>query len=92
MAVLLGTTHAIKVGDWVEVLSEYQPGTCSDGGIVAVMEIQRNDEHKAWCTVSYVLDKRIEAHIDQSRITVTIMTYKDATSTARDKRVVPAMI
>jgi hypothetical protein len=33
MLSLMGTIHAIKVGDWVEVQYEYAPGTCSDGGI-----------------------------------------------------------
>jgi hypothetical protein len=30
---LMGTTHALKVGDWVEVLYAYAPGLCSDGGM-----------------------------------------------------------
>jgi hypothetical protein len=32
------------------------------------------------------MDKRIEKFVDQSRITVTIMPYKDNTSTNRKKR------
>ncbi len=33
MLALMDTVHAIKVGDWVEVLYDYAPGTCSDGGV-----------------------------------------------------------
>jgi hypothetical protein len=36
--------------------------------------------------LQYVLDHRIEKDIHQSRITVTLMPYKDATSTKRGKR------
>jgi hypothetical protein len=83
---LLGTQHAIKVGDWVEVLYEYAPGTCSDGGIGEVFEIRMDEDDIAWCNVAYVLDHRIEKDIHQSRITVTMMPYKDATTTKRGKR------
>jgi hypothetical protein len=72
---LLGTQHAIKVGDWVEVLYEYAPGTCSDGGIGEVYEIRMDEAGTAWCNVAYVLHHRIEKDIHQSRITVTIMPY-----------------
>jgi hypothetical protein len=30
MDALLRTDHAMKVGDWEEVLCEYAPGTCSE--------------------------------------------------------------
>ncbi len=33
MKQLYDTEGQIKVGDYVEVLYEYEPGTCSDGGI-----------------------------------------------------------
>ena len=83
---LLGTHHAIKVGDWVEVLYEYAPGTCSDGGIGEVFQIRLDDAGITWCNVAYVLDHRIEKDIHQSRITITMMPYKDITSTKRGKR------
>jgi hypothetical protein len=83
---LIGTHHAIKVGDWVEVLYEYAPGTCSDGGIGEVFQITVDDAGITWCSVAYVLDKRIEKEIHQSRITITMMPYKDATTTKRGKR------
>jgi hypothetical protein len=83
---LLRTDHALKVGDWCEVLYEYCPGTCSDGGVGCIKEISRDEDDRAWCTVSYVLDKRIETHIDQSRITVTIMPFKETTSRKRLER------
>jgi hypothetical protein len=35
MQELMGTNNAIKVGDWCEVLYDYAPGTCSDGGVVS---------------------------------------------------------
>jgi hypothetical protein len=70
---LLRTEHAFKVGDWCEVLYEYTPGTCSDGGVGTITAISKDDNDKVWCTVTYVLDKRVETHIDPNRITVTIM-------------------
>jgi hypothetical protein len=54
---LLRTDHALKVGDWVEVMCEYAPGTCSDGGVGEIMEISKDDDDRAWCTVSYVLSR-----------------------------------
>ncbi len=71
------------MGEWVEVLYEYGPGICSDGGVGTVSSIMTTEEGKIYCTVGYVLDKRIETGIDSSRITVTIMPYKDTTSTKR---------
>ena len=53
---LLRTDHEMKVGDWVEVMCEYAPGTCSDGGVGEIMEISKDDYDKAWCTVSYVIE------------------------------------
>jgi hypothetical protein len=84
---LMGTIHAIKVGDYVEVAYEYAPGTCSDGGIGFIMEIEQNGEGLSICKVSYVLDSKIETGIDARRTTVTPMPYKDTTSSKRDKRV-----
>jgi hypothetical protein len=43
----MGTAHAIKVGDWVEVLYEYALGTCSDGGIGEVIATAYNEEGRA---------------------------------------------
>jgi hypothetical protein len=74
------------VGDWVEVLYEYGPGICSDGGVGTVASIETTEDGKNYCTVIYVLDKRIETGIDSSRVTVTIMPYKDTTSTKRARR------
>jgi hypothetical protein len=86
LAALLQTEYALKVGDWVEVLCEYAPGTCSDGGVGSIVKIERDGDERAWCTVAYVLDKRVESGIDQNRITVTIMPYKDLTSKKRQGR------
>jgi hypothetical protein len=90
MEELLRTDHAMKVGDWVEVLCEYAPGMCSDGGVGEIVKITRDDNDRAWCTVAYVLDKRIETGIDQKRITVTIMPWKDTTTKKRQGRDVTA--
>ncbi len=79
----------MKVGDWVEVAYEYAPGTCSDGGVAFIMAIDKDESGRAICTVSYIIDSRIEKFVDQSRITVTIMPYKDSTSANRRKRDVP---
>ncbi len=92
LAALLQTEHAIKVGDWVEVLYEYAPGTCSDGGVGSIVKIEYDADDRAWCTVSYVLDKRVESGIHQNRITVTIMPFKDLTSTKRKGRASEALV
>jgi hypothetical protein len=47
------------------------------------MAIVKDDDEKAWVTVRYVLDCRIETRIAESRITVTMMPYKDLTSATR---------
>jgi hypothetical protein len=89
---LIGTAHAINVGSWVEVLYEYAPGICSDGGVGEVFAIRHDEAGEAWCNVAYVLDKRIEKDVHQSRITVTVMPYKDLTSAKRRKRDVPTIV
>jgi hypothetical protein len=86
MKQLFDTEGQIKIGDYVEVLYEYAPGTCSDGGVGTIMEIVTDEDGKSWLTVSYVLDKRIETRIDETRITITMMPYKDLTSASRDRR------
>ncbi len=90
MEKLVGTHHAIKVGDYVEVLCEYAPGTCSDGGIGYIMNIEHDNDGLIYCTVSHVLDSRIETRIKAKKITVTPMPYIDLASTTRSKAAVPA--
>jgi hypothetical protein len=87
---LIGTAYAINVGSWVEVLYEYAPEICSDGGVGEVIAIRNDEAGVTWCNVAYVLDKRIEKDVHQSRITVTVMPYKDLTSGKRTKRGVPS--
>ena len=87
---LFGTHHAIKVGDYVEVLCEYAPGTCSDGGIGFIGKMDTGEDGTVYCTVSYVLDARIETRVEAHRITVTPMPYKDLACTTRSKKVVVA--
>jgi hypothetical protein len=60
MKQLLDTEGQIKVGDYVEVLYEYTPGTCSDGGVGIVVKIEKDDDGKSWLAVSYVL---VPAHL-----------------------------
>jgi hypothetical protein len=86
MQELMGTVNAIRVGEWVEVLYDYAPGTCSDGGVGTIMAIDEDAAGKQSCRVSYVLDKRIETGIALSRITVTMMPYKYITSANRTRR------
>jgi hypothetical protein len=90
MLQLEDSERAIKVGDYVEVLYEYAPGTCLDGGVGTIMEIHKDDAGRNTVTVNYVLDKRIETRIAVSRITVTMMPFKDITSASRNRR--PASI
>ena len=52
MKQLLDTEGQIKVGDYVEVLYEYAPGTCSNGGVGVVVKIETDDDGKSWLTVS----------------------------------------
>jgi hypothetical protein len=87
---LMGTHHAIKVGDYVEVLCEYAPGTCSDGGIGYIMSMDTDEDGHVFSTVSYVLDSRIETKIECNRITVTPMPYKDVAASTRSKNAVAA--
>ncbi len=83
---VMGTVHTIKVGDWVEVLYDYAPGTCSDGGIGTVSAVNTDEKGNVFCSVGYVLDKRIETSIEARRITVTMMPYKEIASSKRVRR------
>ena len=46
MKQLLDTEGQIKVGNYVEVLYEYAPGTCSDGGVGVVVKIELKQASK----------------------------------------------
>ena len=35
---LQGSVH-LRVGEWVEILHEYAPGVCSDGGVGCIVEV-----------------------------------------------------
>ena len=54
MLQLEDSERAIKVGDYVEVLYECAPGTCSDGGVGTIMEIHTDDAGRKTVTVNYV--------------------------------------
>ncbi len=34
----------VKVGDWMEVVYEYLPGACSDGGIGIITQLMSTDD------------------------------------------------
>ena len=80
---LQGTVH-LRVGEWVEILHEYQQGVCSDGGVGCIVSVHEatdpeetepslDDAQKV--DVKYLLDGRTERHINLSRITVIPMPF-----------------
>jgi hypothetical protein len=85
----------IKIGDWVEVLHEYMPGTCSDGGVDIITRLQSTGEENSvdvlFASVKYVLDNRVEHSINFDRLTRVPMPYKtcDVTLRPRAKQRVP---
>jgi hypothetical protein len=34
-----GINAVVKVGDWVQIESDYRPGTCSDGGVACITAV-----------------------------------------------------
>ncbi len=71
----------VKIGDWVEVLYEYLPGTCSDGGVGVITRLMSVDEGigtvmTLFATVRYVLDNRKEHSVTMDRLTIIPMPYK----------------
>ncbi len=87
----------VNVGDWVNVESEYLPGTCSDGGIgVITLLINLSDDpavrepDKLYATVKYIIGTRVEHSIDTKRLTVVPMPFKSRSVTLRKRNVVEA--
>ena len=71
----------VKVGDWVEVTYDYEPGTCSDGGIGIITRLIETDngpdtEKNLGATVQYILDNRKEHGVSMRRLTAIPMPYK----------------
>jgi hypothetical protein len=72
----------IRFGDWVEVLYEYMPGTCSDGGVGIITRLQSTGEENSvdvlFASVKFVLDNRVEYSINFDRLTIIPMPYKSS--------------
>jgi hypothetical protein len=71
----------VKVGDWVEVMYDYLPGTCSDGGIGVITRLIATDTgpgtvSSLFATVQYVLDNRQEHGVAMDRLTIIPMPFK----------------
>ncbi len=71
----------VKIGDWVEVMYEYMPGTCSDGGVCVIIRLMTTDEGERtvmalFATVRYVLDNRKEHSVTMDRLTIIPMPFK----------------
>jgi hypothetical protein len=71
----------VKVGDWVEVIYDYEPGTCSDGGIGVITRLVETDNGPGtvtslFATVQYVLDNRKEHGVSMDRLTIIPMPFK----------------
>ncbi len=86
----------VKVGDWVEVIYEYEPGTCSDGGIGVITRLVETDNEPGsvvtslFATVQYVLDNRKEHGVSMDRLTIIPMPFKsDVTLRPRTKQQAP---
>jgi hypothetical protein len=67
---------AVKVGDWVEVMYEYLPGTCSDGVTGVITRLITTDTGpdtvlSLFATVQYVLDNKKEHEVAMDRLTIT---------------------
>jgi len=72
------------VGEWVEILHEYAPGVCSDGGVGCILEVHQavdpSESEPALADamtidVKYLLDGRVEKRINLARITVIPMPF-----------------
>ena len=86
----------IKIGDWVEVLYEYMPGTCSDGGIGIITRLvatgEDNSLDKLFASVKYVLDNRVEHSINFDRLTIVPRPYKTGEVTLRTRKKAPVPV
>ena len=90
-----GSMAKLSVGVWVNVMYDYQPGTCSDGGVGCIVHVERaidetddeapvEDSQKV--TVKYLMFGRVEKDIPLTRITVIPMPFKDASPSLRPRR------
>jgi hypothetical protein len=71
----------VKIGDWVEVMYEYMPGTCSDEGVGVITRLMTTDDGPGtvmtlFATVRYVFDNRKEHSVTMDRLTIIPMPLK----------------
>jgi len=90
-----GSIGKLCIGVWVNVMYDYQPGTCSDGGVGCVIGVEgavdETDDEAAVddaqkLTVKYLMFGRIEKDITLTRVTVIPMPFKEAAPSLRPRR------
>lgn len=90
-----GSKGKLSVGVWVNVQYDYQPGTCSDGGVGCIIHVEHavdeNDdqasvEDSQKVTVKYLMYGRVEKDIPLTRLTVIPMPFKEASPSLRPRR------
>ena len=75
------------MGDWVEVIGDYSPGTCSEGGMGSIKRVHRGcegQEQNADVTlyecshvdVRYVLTGNVEKMVPLTRLTAVPFAWK----------------
>ncbi len=89
---LTTTLNRVKVGEWVEVESDYSSKKCSAGGIGCVMNVMDvesdtsstdEDSYNTFVVVHYFLTNTKEKKIGLDRLTVIPMLFRGAKSTLR---------
>ncbi len=61
----------LTVGDWVEVMHDFSPGTNSGGGVGVIIEIVEQFSH-----VRYIVDTHVEKFVPLTRLTTIPMPYR----------------
>lgn len=92
---LHGSRASVRVGSWVQVIYDYSPGTCSDGGIGVVVHVtpavdpEDADALLEDCMtvdVKYLMFGRTEQKIPLTRITIINVPFKQGGSTRTSLR------
>ena len=90
-----GSKGKLSIGVWVNVSYDYQPGTCSDGGVGCIVGVEaavdETDDEAAVddaqkLTVKYLMFGRTEKDINLTRVTVIPMPFKEGTPSLRPRR------
>ena len=80
-----GSQASLKIGEWVEVMYDYSPGTCSDGGVAVVTAVHAAVDPKDTdalledcqsVDVKYLMFGRTERDIPLTRITIIPIPFK----------------